>query len=111
MAREEERTHIINRVTRGVIFLATPHGGSATADYGKLIGSIFTALDVRKELIQDLGSNSQSLSQISGAFREHYDSLEIATFYETKKTVVRRAKLFKFLNEVVRTRCSFVSGS
>jgi len=88
MAIEEDRTHIINRVTRGIVFLATPHAGSATADYGNLLGIIFKTLDIRTILIADLGSKSRSLMDLSGRFRQHYDSLKIATFYETKKTPI-----------------------
>jgi len=88
MAIEESRTHIINLVTRGIVFLATPHGGSATADYRNLLGIIFKTMDIRTILVADLGTKSRSLMDLSGRFRRHYDSLKIATFYATKKTPI-----------------------
>lgn len=63
---EESRTHIINRVTRGIVFLATPHGGSATADFGNLLGIIFKTMDIRTILVADLGTKSRSLMDLSG---------------------------------------------
>ena len=61
-----------------------------------------TVLQLRKELINDLKTNSRMLAQISSAFRRQYESLEISTFYETKKTVVKKG-IFKVINEVVCT--------
>lgn len=100
IARVEERTQAINDVTHGIVFLATPHQGSQTADYGVIVGLAAKATNMREDLVRGLRTDSDRLSEIADDFRQHHDLLQLATFYETKKTKIKKGPM-SFLDEVV----------
>lgn len=85
-ARKEPHHALLATATHGIIFLATPHGGSKTAEFGSILGMAARALGVREDLIQTLRCDSARLKQIQADFRAHYDGcVKIATFVETRK--------------------------
>jgi len=57
--------------TRGVMFLGTPHRGSAVTTLPKLVASIVQAVqDVNVDLIRDLERESQTLDRIGDSFAQ-----------------------------------------
>lgn len=87
-------------MTNGIVFLATPHQGSPTAEYGAIVGLAAKASDMREELVADLRGNSVRLAEIAEEFRHNHSSMQFATFYETRKTLIRKF-MVTVLNEVV----------
>ena len=89
----------IEAATRSILFLATPHGGSRSANIGSLLSN-FAALAFQrpsKQLLEALKLDSHVLSQLSVEFRAIHSSFTIVNFYERRKTPV--------LNSLVRTLC------
>lgn len=80
---------MISTVTHGIVFLATPHKGSDLA-CNSFLGIAAKALGVREDLILALCMNSGQLDDIENDFRLNHDGLDLATFYETKKTKIAR---------------------
>lgn len=99
-ARERDRYTNLLKHIRGVAFFGTPHGGSSSADFGKVLASILKAstlgINTNTKVINDLKRNSQALYEISQSFVDRGKSLHIVTFYETEK--------MDFLNTEVRTQ-------
>ena len=86
IARKSKRFAVIGLVAHGIIFLATPHGGSRTAQFGSLSRMAIRALGAREDLIIGLRSDSEDLKRIQEEFVKHYDkTLEIATFSEKRR--------------------------
>jgi hypothetical protein len=82
---------------KGVVFLGTPHRGSASADLGKILGNIANlALQVggvfrfsggvHTTLLKDLVQNSRELMRIADDFAHRASALRITSFYETAAT-------------------------
>ncbi|KAI5844262.1 hypothetical protein BZA05DRAFT_172765 [Tricharina praecox] len=88
-ALEDTQTAMISTVTHGIVFLATPHKGSDLA-CNSFLGIAAKALGVREDLILALCMNSGQLDDIENDFRLNHDGLDLATFYETKKTKIAR---------------------
>jgi hypothetical protein len=89
LARQQEATANISAAATGIIFLATPHRGSSTAS-SSVLGLASKALGARSELFQALRVDSGQLALIEAEFRLHHGGLQLATFYETKKTKIAR---------------------
>ncbi|TGJ72003.1 hypothetical protein EYR41_003922 [Orbilia oligospora] len=81
---------------KGVIFLGTPHRGSATAEIAKTVAnfvnkpSIYLGVglfagDIRTDLLEDLAYDSPKLTSISKTFQERAAVLMIYSFYESEK--------------------------
>ncbi|EKG10098.1 hypothetical protein MPH_12697 [Macrophomina phaseolina MS6] len=79
--------------SKGVVFLGTPHRGSATATPAELFGNIFNVAwhasgaalftrGVSTDLLKALKQNSSELLDIAKSFKARSSSLSIATFYE-----------------------------
>lgn len=98
LARVEKQHRVINDVTVGIAFLATPHQGSATAKYGTLVGLVAKASNMREDIVKDLRDNSNRLSDIAAEFRQHHESIQFGAFFERRKT-----RLGLLFNEVVST--------
>ncbi|KAA8896139.1 hypothetical protein FN846DRAFT_893538 [Sphaerosporella brunnea] len=74
LALKEKSTTVISTATSGIVFLATPHRGSDTASNSVL----------------GLAAKALGLFEIEKEFRITHGALELATFYETKKTKIAR---------------------
>ena len=68
-----------------MVFLATPHKGSA---FAQTLGSILKAAPggSAKAYVAELEKNSSSLQDINEQFRNICGDLELISFYETLKT-------------------------
>jgi len=108
MARLDKQTAVLNTVTRGIVFLATPHRGSDTAS-SVLLGVAAKAFGVRQDLVIALRVNSRQLNEIDNEFRVYHKELETATFYETKKT--KLSKVISSFDRVVRFSPSYLQPS
>ena len=89
MAHEEEKKYPdIFQATYSILFLATPHAGSKTADLGLLMSKIatLTLQQPAKHLLETLKLNSFSLNAITQQFMPLYANLKIISFYERKQT-------------------------
>ncbi|EPS45887.1 hypothetical protein H072_110 [Dactylellina haptotyla CBS 200.50] len=81
---------------KGVIFLGTPHQGSAAAQIAKVmaksvnkptayLGVKLFAGEIRADLLEDLMYDSPKLSSISKTFKERAAVLKIFSFYESER--------------------------
>ena len=112
MARTDARFAALSAATRGIVFLATPHRGCATASHA-LRGAVGLAaraalglgtglglgLALRRDLLVALRLDSRQLADIDADFRLHHARLHTVGFYETRKT--RIASLTGLLDRVV----------
>ena len=87
---EAEQDHYPNiyLATHSILFLATPHGGSKTADFGLLLVHIarLTLQRPAKHLLEALQQNSVPLVTLSRQFRPLVDSIRVVSFYERQVT-------------------------
>ncbi|KAL9035623.1 MAG: hypothetical protein Q9214_006494, partial [Letrouitia sp. 1 TL-2023] len=90
---------------RGIVFLATPHGGAGDA---KLLNSILKAspfITTRKEYIAQLEPTSPMLQDINEQFSKMCSELALVSFYETMRTVFARG-----VKKIIVERGSAVLG-
>ena len=71
----------------GLIFLATPHRGSDSAQQLSTLLRI-SVLHGSKPYLGDLERGSRTLQSINDEFRHYSDSLQLRSFYETLKTTI-----------------------
>ncbi len=85
---DPKRYHDIAAATGAIIFLATPHRGSKTANIGSLLSHVASLAfqNPSKQLLETLKYNSNTLSQLSQEFREIHSAFDIVNFYERRKT-------------------------
>jgi hypothetical protein len=90
----------------GVLFLGTPHQGSAAATYGSIlsqianvfvIGSQISRLtgSMRTELLRGLEANEKELLHIAQDFRVHTGAIQIASFIEQKNMQGLNKKVYR----------------
>lgn len=94
----------IFKATCAILFLATPHSGSAAANLGTVIANIANVASlgrVRNGLVALLKNNSHELSVIARDFRGLTENIKIYSFYEQVKTLS--------FGDVVSCLSSFVS--
>ncbi|TVY85021.1 Protein SERAC1 [Lachnellula suecica] len=78
----------IHKAVKGIMFMATPHRGSGLAQFPDILAKItrlatkISGNSLRTDLLRNLGSDAKVLSEISTDFRNQYNGVEIATFYE-----------------------------
>jgi len=76
-------------MSKGVIFMGTPHRGADAASWASIVARALGALQMgtgtNKNLLSDLQRNSGALWQISQQFVERASTLKIRTFYEVNK--------------------------
>ncbi|KAI0450474.1 hypothetical protein F5B21DRAFT_427373 [Xylaria acuta] len=90
ISADVERSRVL-QITRGVIFLGTPHRGSSAATYGRVafrLTQIFALQNANTKLISSLERGSDILDRISTAFLETLakaESLKLWSFAEEKQ--------------------------
>jgi len=69
-------------VTRGIIFLGTPHRGSGTTSIAKVVASVaqLALQNPRLDLIRDLERDSQTLDRIGDSFYQILDKRTLAVW-------------------------------
>ncbi|KAL8643449.1 MAG: hypothetical protein Q9226_008364, partial [Calogaya cf. arnoldii] len=90
---------------RGIVFLATPHGGASDA---KLLNSILETSPFstsRKEYIAQLEPTSHMLQDINDQFSRICGELALVSFYETMRTVFARG-----VKKIIVERASAILG-
>jgi hypothetical protein len=95
-AHEDGKTYgEVLRSTIGIVFLATPHRGSDTADFANVVLKIVNTCKstvglkptvVRTELLEHLRRNSDALRDLLISARHRLESLSVMTFYENRVT-------------------------
>lgn len=85
---ERQRFDCIGAATKSIIFLATPHGGSKSANIGSLLSHVASLAfhNPSKQLLETLKRDSEILSRLSHEFREIHSSFDVVSFYERRKT-------------------------
>ena len=105
LAQEQEKRYpnILDK-THSILFLATPHRGSKTADIGLLLSRIttLTLQHPAKHLLETLRLNSTSLETLNQRFRKLVPYIMVVSFYERKaapiiKTLVMIYNAFNIL--------------
>jgi pimeloyl-ACP methyl ester carboxylesterase len=94
----------------GILFLATPHRG---AQYAKMLNNILSTAPLGgapKAYVAELDTQSSSLQDINEQFRTCCEELQLASFFETKKTSFGVTKVlvsysFHNLTENILTVC------
>ena len=83
-----ERYRNIEAPTRSILFLATPHGGSKSANIGSLLSHVASLAfqNPSKQLLETLKHDSNILSRLSQEFQKIHSSFDIVNFYERRKT-------------------------
>jgi pimeloyl-ACP methyl ester carboxylesterase len=83
----------------GIVFLATPHRG---AQYAKILNNILSTCPLGpppKAYVAELDIQSSSLQDINEQFRVGCENLELASFFETRKTSFGVTKVLVSLTE------------
>ncbi|KAK3997963.1 hypothetical protein QBC44DRAFT_303083 [Cladorrhinum sp. PSN332] len=102
----------IRNATTGIVFLGTPHRGSAAADLGGTIANVVAAAIpgfriLNRDLLNNLRRNNQTLIEISGNFSRICASINIHSFFETvpqggQVIVDSTSAILDLTNETVR---------
>jgi hypothetical protein len=82
---DKQYSELISQVY-GIVFLATPHRG---AQYAKILNNILSTCPLGappKAYVAELDVHSGSLQDINEQFRVGCENLELASFFETRKT-------------------------
>jgi hypothetical protein len=86
LGKHDKRYSSIIAQVYGIVFLATPHRG---AGYAKILNNILSTCPLGpppKAYVAELHTSSSFLQDINEQFRVHCEKLELASFFETKKT-------------------------
>ncbi|KAK2753074.1 hypothetical protein FQN55_005034 [Onygenales sp. PD_40] len=92
LIRGPKEQTIVQDATHGIIFLATPHSGSAIADSGKVLANIIHACSPfrpARTLLGFLRRDSKVLFEITEDFVEKVAKLNIVSFFEMEMTNFR----------------------
>ncbi|CAL8574483.1 hypothetical protein XPA_000443 [Xanthoria parietina] len=105
LGRQDPMCSKVFEQVRGIVFLATPHGGASDA---KLLNSILEASPFstsRKEYIAQLEPTSHMLQDINDQFSRICGELALVSFYETLRTVFARG-----VKKIIVERASAILG-
>ncbi|KAK2741021.1 hypothetical protein FQN57_005757 [Myotisia sp. PD_48] len=84
----------ISKNVRGVLFMGTPHQGSATASFGRLFSHIASlTVNPNKQALKLLERKSSRLKDLAFEWREVYDGFRIVSCYETMRTQIVNQKI------------------
>ena len=89
LAHERSRTYgSLLENAKAIVFMGTPHRGASAASWGDFFARALQALQINtnRNLLSDLQKNSEALWQISQQFVERASTLNIKTFYETRRS-------------------------
>ena len=79
----------LSNSVRGLVFFAVPHRGSDSAYWATFAANLLRSLQLgfctNPNFLKALQRNSETFSNISKQFIERGETLEIRTFYESKK--------------------------
>ncbi|MCJ1231967.1 hypothetical protein MMC12_008647 [Toensbergia leucococca] len=86
---EQHRYSQTFKVIHSILFLATPHGGSRSADLGALLSIIATLAfqNPAKQLLSTLKFDSDTLLHLAKEFQSLLQGINVMSFYERRKTV------------------------
>jgi len=78
----------IRKSTYGIVFLATPHRGSSSANLANVVSNIAMAAfpGIQTQLLKTLEKDSNTLGDLTDNFRHLAKDFQIASFYELKPT-------------------------
>ncbi|KAL9018256.1 MAG: hypothetical protein Q9185_004422 [Variospora sp. 1 TL-2023] len=112
LGRQDPMCSKVFEQVRGIVFLATPHGGASDA---KLLNSILEASPfstTRKEYVAQLEPTSHMLQDINDQFSKTCGELNLVSFYETMRTVFARGvkKIVGFITLAIVERASAILG-
>ena len=92
-------------MSKGIVFMGTPHHGADAASYGNFAARALKAIQMgtatNRNLISDLKKNSPALWQITQQFVERASTLMIKTFYELNKLGYMNSLVFLSLDNIV----------
>lgn len=122
-AKLDSKYNSIVTLTKGIVFLGTPHRGSDLGETASIIAKL-TPL-ASNAVVQDLKNHSHKLSDLSEQFVRLLSSpnLEVASFYETRPTVIPnraiiiytrlilKQQLHWFRNQIIVNRDSAILSS
>ncbi|KAL2221578.1 hypothetical protein M432DRAFT_587555 [Thermoascus aurantiacus ATCC 26904] len=93
LGQNDSQYSSITSSIRAIIFLSTPHGG--TAHYAELLNRILrvSVKHSRKQYIAELKKGSTTLEEINEQFRHIAPKIAIFSFYETLETAVGPVKI------------------
>ncbi|KAH8769122.1 hypothetical protein F5883DRAFT_714206 [Diaporthe sp. PMI_573] len=88
IAKTKPRFEVVLESTRLLVFMGTPHAGSALANWGAFVSSVWAAArgSCPTPSTKQLSEGSETLSTICSDFIDIATRLKIITFYETKPT-------------------------
>jgi len=78
----------IRKSTYGIVFLATPHRGSSSANLANILSNIAAAAfpGIQTQLLKTLEKDSATLGDVTDNFRHLASDFQIASFYELRPT-------------------------
>ena len=85
MANHSKNFNDLRLSVTGIVFLGTPHQGSDTAGYVKLLARA-TGRDTT--LLESLTRNSQVLHELAHDFESSYSNADLVCFYEEKQDLL-----------------------
>ena len=85
-----QRYNEIEAATRSILFLATPHRGSKSANIGSLLANVAALAFQRPpmQLLNTLKHESDVLSRLSEEFRAIHHPFDIINFYERRTSIL-----------------------
>jgi hypothetical protein len=81
----------INKNTIGIAFLGTPHRG---ADLAKMLKALLDVSFSETPFVEDLTPQSQIIKEINDAFGDRAETLQLASFWESKGMMLMRVHTF-----------------
>lgn len=89
---------------RGLVFFGTPHKGGNNVSLGKIGANIILTVggSVSNNLLHTIEKDSAFARNLSGDFRHQLDDYRILTFFETRKTKLKKSWFFgRYLKALV----------
>lgn len=100
----EHKQALAKRI-KGILFLGTPHRGTAFTRYGLIVGEAFSPLDSNTAILYPLLYDSETLRDLQTRFISEYKDTECVYFYEKHKM---RRYLFGFIPFIQEYVCQSI---